>query len=469
MFASVGALLGCGGGASHHESVQPRTRPSSGGGETALFALTESDDPYARAHADLVRSAVADAHRAAADARNARCQADAEGVLRALSSHLGETPSAAVNGVRAATQVRIRLADCEAGSCAAEANGLSAHTRAALLLELPAAVSAADRAHPLVTGAIAEGEQDWSAALAAYRQATDAVAGCAVARADVLGHIAGVQLRVDGPAASRATLDEALLALPAGTASSVRGELLLNRGYSFASERNYEPALAAYAESRQAYGELGDAGTLLAADAVNATAVGLGQLRRTAEAVAANEQVLAVRVRLLGEAHPLSLISMSNIAVVAQAAGQTQKALETHQRILAIRSRILEPNDPALAVSLDGIGGILARSGRADEAVTVCRRSVAIRESGHADARTDRPRSHVCLANALLGAGRGAEALREAAIAVEQAREVQGRDHPDVANYLRLHAQIAERTGDADLAATSRAEAERIRAARTDR
>ena len=468
LFTSVGVLIGCGASAPDDESSSPSTTASSGGDDTSLSALVESNDPYARAHADFVTSALADARRAAADAQNASCRADAEAHLDALSSHLAEDPTAAVHAVRAATELRIRLAACEAGSCAPEATGLSAHTSAALLLDLPAAASPADRAHPLVVGAAAADEQDWDAALAGYRQAADAVAGCAAARAEILGQLAGIQRRVDGPTTSRATLDEALSAVPAGTASRARGALLLDRGYSFAGERNYEAALAAYAEARQAYEELGDVGALYAADTLNATAVGLGELRRTAEAVAANEQVLAVRARLLGEAHPLSLISMSNIAVMAQAVGQTQKALETHQRILAIRERILEPNDPDLAVSLDAIGGILVRSGRAAEAVPICRRSVEIRESGHADARTDRPRSHVCLANALLGAGQGEQALREAATAVEQAREAQGRDHPDVAGYLLLQAHIAERIGNADLAAASRGEAEQIRAAQAD-
>lgn len=150
---------------------------------------------------------------------------------------------------------------------------------------------------------------------------------------------------------------------------------------------------------------------------------------------------------------------------MAQAEGRVEEALEAHQRILAVRSRVLQPDDPSLAVTLDSIGGILARNGRAEEAIPICRRSVEIRESGRADARVDRPHSHVCLANALMGSGQAEEALREATTAVNEATEAQGADHPDVAGYLLLQARIAESNGKGDLAAESRAEAERIRGA----
>jgi len=67
---------------------------------------------------------------------------------------------------------------------------------------------------------------------------------------------------------------------------------------------------------------------------------------RAAEAIALNEQTLAIRERVLGADHPGTLLSRNNLANTYWAAGRAAEAIPLNEQTLAIRERVLGPDHP---------------------------------------------------------------------------------------------------------------------------
>jgi hypothetical protein len=70
------------------------------------------------------------------------------------------------------------------------------------------------------------------------------------------------------------------------------------------------------------------------------------------------EQSLAGRRRVLGEYHPDTLTSMSNLAATRQALGDLEGAHQLHEQALAARRRVLGENYPDTLASMDNLAAV---------------------------------------------------------------------------------------------------------------
>lgn len=155
-------------------------------------------------------------------------------------------------------------------------------------------------------------------------------------------------------------------------------------------------------------------------------------------------------------------MSLSNLAVMAQRAGQTQAALSTHMKILAARQRVLAPDDPELAATHEAIALGLVDLGRPREAESHARQALAIRQ--HSDqSPSDMHRPDLVLAQVLMAEGHSDDAL---AVAKEGAAvaETDGAAQGDVALAYTILAKASTLAGDADGAARARARADKLNA-----
>jgi hypothetical protein len=175
-----------------------------------------------------------------------------------------------------------------------------------------------------------------------------------------------------------------------------------------------------------------------------------------------DEDTLARRRRVLGEDHPDTLASASNLAVSLRAAGEYQAARELGEDTLARRRRVLGEDHPdtlasadGLAISLRGVGGYPGALAAASNLATIVRHRgeyQAARELGEdtlarrrrvlGEDHPDTLTSADNLAISLQGVrGQAARELGEDILA--RRRRVLGEDHPDTgasatfANFLR--------------------------------
>jgi hypothetical protein len=85
-----------------------------------------------------------------------------------------------------------------------------------------------------------------------------------------------------------------------------------------------------------------------------------------------------VKFRYLGDAHPDSLTSRSNLAY--RAGGRLDEATPLHGRTLADRERVLGDTDPGTLGSRSNLGLAYRAGGWLDEAISLLKRTLAERE-----------------------------------------------------------------------------------------
>ncbi len=66
--------------------------------------------------------------------------------------------------------------------------------------------------------------------------------------------------------------------------------------------------------------------------------------------------MLEVRRREFGEAHPDTLMAMSNLAETLRAQGELSRARELHERVLEVRRRVLGEDHPETLRARDNLG-----------------------------------------------------------------------------------------------------------------
>ena len=104
------------------------------------------------------------------------------------------------------------------------------------------------------------------------------------------------------------------------------------------------------------------------ASAANSAARFLGARGRYQEAEQLFRQVLAVRDRLLGDAHPDTLATRNEVAWMLAKQGRYEEAEEHYRKVLAARERVLGDADPDTLATRSATAWMLAERGRFEEA-----------------------------------------------------------------------------------------------------
>lgn len=175
---------------------------------------------------------------------------------------------------------------------------------------------------------------------------------------------------------------------------------------------------------------------LAEAERLNQQVIQLYQQGNYATAVPLAQNVLAIRERILGNAHPDVAESLNNLALLYQDQGKYRAAEPLHQRALTIWEHALGPNHPLVATSLNNLALLHKAQGNYAAAEPLLKRSLAIREQvlGKAHPNVAQSLNNLALLYQDQGNYAAAEPLHQRSLALwEQAF---GSNHPLVATSL---------------------------------
>ncbi|MGW8361929.1 tetratricopeptide repeat protein [Streptomyces wedmorensis] len=180
-------------------------------------------------------------------------------------------------------------------------------------------------------------------------------------------------------------------------------------------------------------------------------AVALSLEDRAEEALAIEEEVLAVRERVLGEDHPDTLMSRGNIAVSYQQLGRADEAVTLLERVVTDSRRLHGPDDPAALTDRGNLAFAYNAAGRAEEAIELAAEVLADRERVLGQDHPDTLLSRSNLAVIYRDAGRVTEAVPLMERVVADSRRILGDEHPytladrgNLGIVLRKTGRIAE-------------------------
>ncbi|WP_128643224.1 FxSxx-COOH system tetratricopeptide repeat protein [Streptomyces sp. SS] len=157
-------------------------------------------------------------------------------------------------------------------------------------------------------------------------------------------------------------------------------------------------------------------------------AVALSLEDRAEEALAIEEEVLAVRERVLGEDHPDSLLSRSNLAVIYRDAGRVAEAVPLMERVVADSRRILGDEHPHTLADRGNLAIFLRATGRITEAIALTEQVLADRERLRSNPQHIL-NARISLAISYQRAGRTTEALALEERVLADSRQLLGEDH----------------------------------------
>jgi tetratricopeptide (TPR) repeat protein len=165
------------------------------------------------------------------------------------------------------------------------------------------------------------------------------------------------------------------------------------------------------------------------------------------------QQVAADRRRTLGEEHPDTLQSMSELAHLRTVQGRLREAEELDRRILASRRRVSGLERPETLKAMTGLANVVSARGRPQEAETLNRQALEIARRTLGEEHLDTLMYQENLANALYEEGRPDEAEKKYREVLAVRRRVQGEGHPGtvaalnnlaILEYDRGHLKEAE-------------------------
>jgi tetratricopeptide (TPR) repeat protein len=108
---------------------------------------------------------------------------------------------------------------------------------------------------------------------------------------------------------------------------------------------------------------------------VSQLGLALGQLGKWEEAEAMHQRALEVREKVLGEEHPDTLASMSNLALVLEGQGKYVDAEAMYRRELEEYEKVLGPEHPSTLASVHSLAQLLVELDRVSEALPLYHRA----------------------------------------------------------------------------------------------
>ncbi|WP_132370465.1 tetratricopeptide repeat protein [Nocardia alba] len=180
-----------------------------------------------------------------------------------------------------------------------------------------------------------------------------------------------------------------------------------------------------------------------ASDDIDSLTVQIAAIRNTAglflegqgqHASASNyfHHALTARRRILGDDHPDTLHSRSNLAGTYESAGRITEATTLYKQIFEDSERIMGSDHPDTLNSRNNLAGAYESAGRAAEAITLYKQTLADRQRIRGSDHPDTLGSRNNLASAYETVGRTAEAILLYEQTLTDLERVLGENHPDV-------------------------------------
>jgi tetratricopeptide (TPR) repeat protein len=148
------------------------------------------------------------------------------------------------------------------------------------------------------------------------------------------------------------------------------------------------------------------------------------------------QRALRLREQVLGELHPDTAQTLSNLAYLYHHQDLFEEAMHFLQRSLSIRQQVLGMEHPETATSLNALGLLYRDQERYEEAEPFFQRALAIRKQifGTGHPQTAHSLSNLAWLYRNLGKYQEAEPLYEQSLAIR--KQILGADHPDTATSL---------------------------------
>ena len=184
---------------------------------------------------------------------------------------------------------------------------------------------------------------------------------------------------------------------------------------------------------------------------VGASLVNLAETNREAgrldRAEVLQARALGILERTLGPEHPHVATALNNLGGVYVQRGEPGRGEEALARALAIRERVLGPDHPEVATTLQNLSEVARKRGRLEEARGLLTRALGIRERAFGPEHPEVGRGLVALAELALERGEVGEAEALAERALGLAERAYGQEHPDVARVVELLGRVRARRG----------------------
>ena len=181
-------------------------------------------------------------------------------------------------------------------------------------------------------------------------------------------------------------------------------------------------------------------------------AAALYQQGKFREAIAPQQQSLAILEKVLGPDHPFTANSLNGLAVIYSAIGQSDKALPILQRVLLINEKVHGSDNADTASSIHNLAMSYQNQGQYDKSLQMYQRALTIREKILGENNKDTANSINGLAVLYQNQGKYDEAfpLYQRALAIRE--KVLGPEHPDTARSLNDLAVFYKNQGQFDQA-----------------
>jgi tetratricopeptide (TPR) repeat protein len=157
---------------------------------------------------------------------------------------------------------------------------------------------------------------------------------------------------------------------------------------------------------------------------------------------------LSIRLRLLGEGHPLTLESMDSLGVLLQKEGKPEEALPYAEAALAGFRRVLGDDHPSTLRAINNMGTLLQAKGMFAAAEPYYREALDRRAHVLGYGHRDTLSSLANMGFVLVDLGRPAEAERYYREALKRRRETLGDDHRDTIISINNLGYLLQSRGD---------------------
>ncbi|MFT5205253.1 MAG: serine/threonine protein kinase/Tfp pilus assembly protein PilF [Phycisphaerales bacterium] len=161
-------------------------------------------------------------------------------------------------------------------------------------------------------------------------------------------------------------------------------------------------------------------------------------------------EALAVRRRVLGDAHPDTLDSINNMGVLLYYQGKYDEALPYYVEALKTKRRVLGDAHPSTLASINNMGILLKSQGKYDEAMPYYVEALEIMRRVLGDEHPNTLASIGNMGNLLYSQGKYDEAMDYYVEALETRRRVLGNEHPSTLASIVNMGVLLKRQGKYD-------------------
>ena len=212
---------------------------------------------------------------------------------------------------------------------------------------------------------------------------------------------------------------------------------------------NYDAAIEKYTAARECFlKESGGEETAGSATCLHGIGLVYDKMGDYEKALENYNLALGIRIKILGEEHPVTAGSYSNIGTVYYEMGDYEKALENYNIALVIKIKTIGREHQITATSYNNIGAVYLETGDYEKALENYSRALGIRTKALGEEHPDTAGSYNNIGLVYKEMGAYEKALENYNRALEIRLKTLGQEHPSVANSYNNIGTVYYEMGD---------------------